>query len=169
MMGFVKKLKNNINYYIYIFFLFAIGGWLCEIIWSYIFRDKLVNPGCLTGPWCPIYGTAALAIIIMTSKKHKFSFNFLKIFCVSTIVEYISAFISEEFFNNRIWDYSNRFLNFQGRVCLSMTLVFTISGLIYIYLIEPFVNKIYIKYKNYIKYSNIIITTLFILNILFNS
>ena len=162
----LKDIKKNINYYLFIFFLFAIGGWFCEIIWSLIFNHKLVNPGCLIGPWCPIYGTAVVFIVLLTRKKRNILFNSIKISIISALIEYISAFISEDFFDNQIWDYSNRFLNIDGRVCLSMTLVFTISGLIFIYLIEPFVNEIYFKYKNVIKYSNIIVTISFIANII---
>lgn len=47
-----------------------------------------------------------------------------------------------------------------------MTLVFTLAGLIFIYLIEPVVNKIYYRYKNIIKYSNIVVTISFITNII---
>lgn len=157
---------KKINYYVFLFFVGSIVGWFLEILFSLIVRGKLVNPGSLSGPWCQIYGIAILIILLIVNKKDNFKVAFLKISLIVSIDEYLSAFISEEVFNHQLWDYSSNFLNFQGRICLSMTILFIIGGLIIYYLAVPLLSKIYAKYSKYIRIINPILTCLFILNII---
>lgn len=162
----MKKLVSNINYYIFSFFVGSIIGYFGEVIYSLIVRNKLISPGTLLGPWCPIYGIATVIIFFMVSSKSNFIVNFIKIFLIVSIDEYLAAFISEEFFGNRIWDYSNNFLNIQGRVCLSMSLIFTIGGLLVLYFVKPLLDKVYNKFLNSIKFINLVLASLFIADII---
>ena len=61
------KDKKGFCYYLYVFFSISIFAWLLEILYSLIFRSKLVSPGVLIGPWCPIYGTCGLLFFIFTN------------------------------------------------------------------------------------------------------
>ena len=47
------------------FFLYSVIGWLCEIDIR-IVRDGTSTGGFLSGPYCPIYGFAALMILAVT-------------------------------------------------------------------------------------------------------
>lgn len=162
-------MKKSIHYYIFIFFLGSILGWCGEVVFNLIVHNKLVNPGTLSLCWCPIYGVAAVIINLITKKEYKWWKNALIIAVVSTIDEYLAAVISEEIFNNQLWDYSNHFLNFQGRICLEMTLLFTIAGLFAIYIILPITKDFYKKYYKVINKFNYILLIIFILNIIFDS
>lgn len=162
-----KNNKKDINLYIYIFFVTAISGWLCEIVYSLVVRNKLVNPGSLIGPWCPIYGVAAILITLFLYDRKNFFLRLISIFCISNIVEYISSYISETLFNRRIWDYSGELFNLNGRVCLSMSLLFTMSGLLALYVLIPELVKIYNNHKKVILVINKILLVLFIINILY--
>lgn len=164
-----SSVMSKINYYLFIFFTFSIGGWISEMIFGLITMNRIVNPGSLSGPWCPIYGVAGVFICLFLYKDKSFIKNLINVFIISTLDEYLSAFISEEIFNHKIWDYSNNFLNFQGRVCLSMTLLFTFIGMMTLYLIKPIVDKIYDKYMRELNIINIILLVLFIFNIVFQS
>lgn len=160
---------KKINYYVFLFFVCSIVGWFLEILFSLITREKLVNPGSLSGPWCQIYGIAILIILLIVNKKDNFLITFLKISLIVSIDEYLSSLISEEVFNHKLWNYSSNFLNFQGRICLSMTILFIIGGLIIYYLVIPLLKKTYDKYSRYIKIINPILTCLFILNIIIDT
>ncbi|MDD6878883.1 MAG: putative ABC transporter permease [bacterium] len=139
------KEAKGASYYLFSFFTVSMVAWFFEILYSLIFRSKLVFPGVLLGPWCPIYGVACLILFLLTDKKDYIILNFIKVFLVSAIVEYCISYVSEIFFHRRIWNYSNYFLNINGRICLSMTIMFTLGGLIWIYIIEP---KLYKKFIN---------------------
>lgn len=157
---------KKIHYYIFIFFISSILGWCGEVIFNLIVHDKLINPGTLFLCWCPIYGIAAIIIDLITKKEYKIWQNALIIAVISIIDEYIAAFISEEIFNHKLWDYSNRFMNFQGRICLSMTILFVVIGLIAVYFFIPRVKKIYKKHYKIISKVNYILSVIFILNII---
>ena len=160
----MKYLKNNYNYLIFSFFFMSITCWLLEILYSLIARSKFVLPGAWYGPYCPIYGLTFLILLTVFRRKDNIIINALKIIVAATVMEYIISFISGEIFNNVIWDYSNKFLNINGRVCLEMSLIFTILGLVMMYIFEPIVQKIYFRFENYIKYSNIILIIILIVD-----
>ena len=54
-----------------------------------------------------------------------------------SILEYFTSYIMEKAFKARWWDYSNEFLNINGRVCLKNTILFVIGGLIFAYIVKP--------------------------------
>jgi len=80
-------------------------------------------------------------------------------------MEYIIAFISEKFFCKRIWDYTHDFLNINGRVCLKMSIIFTILGLFLIYIVEPLIKKIYISFSKKAIIFNIIFLIVFSIDV----
>lgn len=163
----MKFIKRNYNYLIFTFFFVSIMCWFLEIGYSLIVRDKFVLPGVWYGPYCPIYGLCFVVLLLVVKKKDNFILNIVKTFIIATVIEYSISFISDKFFNDIIWDYSNRFLNINGRVCLDMSLMFTVLGLIMIYVIEPITDKIYKNFKDYIKYTNIVFAIGFICDVLY--
>lgn len=157
---------KKMNYYCFVFLISTIAGWFGELIWRSIYFHRLVNPGALIGPFCPIYGTAVLLICLTLKKENNFFINFLKIGVVCTIVEYLTAFISEEIFHNRLWNYSKHPFNFQGRICLDMTIVFIVCALGFFYLIKPILDKFINENEKTVKIFNIIVGFLFLCNII---
>ena len=51
--------------YIIYFFIYAIIGWMLEVAYNAIRQAKYINCGVLNGPWCPIYGFAAISILLL--------------------------------------------------------------------------------------------------------
>lgn len=154
-MKFLEKIRTNYKYYLFSFFFISIISWGLELIFSLIFRGKLVNPGSLTLFWCPIYGFACLLVFLSAKKEDFIMINFIKIFLTVSVVEYLASYISEKYYNRLIWNYNNYFLNVGGRICLSMTILFTVFGLIWLYTIEPWQYK---KYDLNRKKSNTFVT-----------
>lgn len=63
-MKFMKtdQIKIDFIYYVWLFFLIAVFGWIWEGF-LYLFKDDTyVNRGFLTGPWLPIYGMGAIML-----------------------------------------------------------------------------------------------------------
>ena len=162
----MKSNKKEFNYLLFSFFLVSILFWFIEIGYSLIFRSKFVLPGAWYGPYCPIYGLAFVLILLVFKKNDNIILNILKIFITVTITEYILSFISDKVFNNIIWDYSDKFLNINGRVCLEMSLLFIIAGLIMMYFLEPLIAKLYKKMGKSTKYVNIILSIIMIIDII---
>lgn len=104
---------------------------------------KFINRGFLIGPYCPIYGYGALAIIILLQK---YLPHPVGLFCMAmiicTILEYITSYLMEKLFNARWWDYSSKKFNINGRVCLDTMIPFGILGTLIMYFVNPFFLKI---------------------------
>lgn len=158
--------KYEIHKYIYLFFSTAMLGWFGEILFQLLLKQKLVNPGTLCGMWCPIYGVASVFIALLLKKEDSIFKNFIFIVFISLIVEYVSAYISEEFFNHRLWDYTGAFLNFQGRICFSMGILFGLVGLFFLYFLLPILNRFYEEHKVGWKKMNVLFLILFVTNII---
>ena len=162
----MKYTKNNYNYLLFSFFLLSITFWVLEIVFSLIFRNRFILPGAWYGPYCPIYGVTFLLLLAVFRKKDNMFLNILKIAITVTIMEYIISFISDELFNNVIWNYSNKILNINGRVCLEMSTIFTIVGTVIMYTGVPLTEKIYCKLGNSVKYINIVLSIIILVDII---
>ena len=146
-----------------IFIVCSVGGWIVELIMTYLRSRKIVNRGFLIGPCCPIYGIGFLIVFLVLRRfmNEPIALFFL-IIMVCTVVEYLASLKMEKLFNARWWDYRKRVLNIDGRVCLPNSLGFGLLGMLGLYYIYPFM----IKFLN--NFSNGVITLLFwILMIIF--
>ena len=125
----------------------GIFGFIYETIFYRIDLGYFVKRGTTFGPWVPIYAFGGLFIILFSYKfKDKPLFVFLINMLVTGLLEYLTGFILLKYFNIRLWDYNNEILNFlniNGFVCLRSVLFFGLSSLLLIYVIVPFIDKIY--------------------------
>lgn len=131
-----------VNYFL-LFMIYSFIGWFIEIL-NYLIRNKtFVNRGFLIGPYLPIYGFGSLAIIVFLKK---YSHDVITLFCMCAIVcctlEFFTSLIMEKLFRARWWDYSNKKLNIDGRICLETAAMFGIGGCIIIYLAQPIIQNI---------------------------
>jgi hypothetical protein len=56
---------------------------------------------------------------------------------VCTVLEYVASFVMEKLFGSVFWDYSEKPLNLQGRICLQYSLYWGFLGLLLIYVLDP--------------------------------
>ncbi len=133
--------------YILLFFFYSAAGWCLESLYCSIGEKRFVNRGFLTGPLCPIYGAAALVIIILIY--NPFRDNPLAVFLLGIIlcdiVEYVTSYIMEKLFSARWWDYTYEFLNIGGRICLKHTLYWGVISIVFVKTIHPAVDNLYSK------------------------
>lgn len=158
-------MKDKKGYLAFIFFSVSIFAYFLEILYSLIFRYKLVNPGSLNGPWCPVYGITCILLILLIKKDSHKVINFIKIYLIATFTEYFASLICDKVFHRIVWDYSEFILNINGRICLVMSLVFTLMSFIMIYYIEPTLEKIYYKNKKMFDRINTILFFIFIVDL----
>ena len=136
------KIQNLLIYY----FICSILGWIMEVLYAYSVFGTFVDRGFLYGPMCPIYGWGAVAMVLITERIRKKKVNTLGIFLIVTAIfttlEYITSLFLELIFNLRWWDYSNYFLNINGRVCLIFSIFFGFIGIIFVKKIYPRIQKL---------------------------
>lgn len=142
------------------FYIYSIIGWTLEVIYCRLLEGKFTNRGFLHGPYCPIYGTGAILIVIFLNRFYNNpALVFILGIIVTSILEYITSFIMEKLFNAKWWDYSNMKFNIKGRVCLLNSTLFGVLSLLLVYILNPaitmLIEKINPKYIPYI--SNILI------------
>lgn len=136
-----KKLPRVYLYFIY-FILFAFIGWLLETCFSFYALSHFTKRGFLYGPLCPIYGWGALILIMFFGRYRK---NNLKLFIYAAIVftafEYLVSYGMEALFSLKWWDYTEEFMNLNGRVSIFYTFAWGIIAILFINFIYPFFKK----------------------------
>lgn len=139
-------LQSICVYFLY-FAIYSIIGWMLEVIYTLITKKKFVNRGFLIGPYCPIYGSGLLVILFLYNIEIHFIFKFLIIAILCSVLEYITSYILEKIFNARWWDYTNDFLNINGRVCLETFIEFGLAGTLGLYFLHPIVSKTLLSFE----------------------
>ena len=105
-------------------------------------HGHFVKRGFLFGPICPIYGFGAVILLLVTQTMYKKPFQkFLIATIAFTVFEYIVSLVLEMLFGLRWWDYSNDFLNIQGRVSLLYSIFWGIAGVILLEKLHPFIQN----------------------------
>lgn len=160
------KIQNLLIYY----FICSILGWIMEVLYAYTVFGTFVDRGFLYGPMCPIYGWGAVAMVLVTEKIRKKKVNTLGIFlivtAIFTILEYLTSLVLELIFNLRWWDYSNYFLNINGRVCLIFSIFFGFIGIVFVKKIYPRIQRLIknIRKKISVKMLWVILISLIVLS-----
>lgn len=119
------------------FVIYSIVGFIIETLFGVLTKGVLESrKGFLYGPFCPIYGVGGLVLVLVL--KHFKKNNYL-LFLVGMLVgggvEYVISFLGEAIFNTKWWDYSDKILNINGRICLEFCIIW---GFLAIYLVRSF-------------------------------
>jgi uncharacterized membrane protein len=134
---------KQILFYFLLFFIYSFIGWTIEVINCSVREKKFVMRGFLIGPYCPIYGTSALLMILLLNRH---SDDLLVLFTISLVIasllEYVTSYLMEKIFNVRWWDYSDKKFHINGRVCLENSILFGILGIVLILFIHPYIINI---------------------------
>lgn len=127
---------------IILFFIYSFIGWLAEVSEGVINRRDLVNRGFLIGPYCPIYGFGGLAITFFLKKyENDFIVLFVMGSLICSILEYFASLILEKIFNTRWWDYRDKKIHLNGRVCIEVMILFGIASLLFMKVVNPIIYK----------------------------
>ena len=128
--------------------LFMIGGsigWILELFYRRMAHGKWINPGFLTGPCLPLYGSGVLLLYGFCSLSFSFISspalrNTAKIILLTIAlsgIEYITGLIFTKIFHVKLWDYSTRPGNIQGIICPLFSVIWGAVGAVYMFLLHP--------------------------------
>lgn len=107
-----------------------------DIVWEY-------RRGVIYGPFSPIYGAGAVLMVLLLAKRN---FSNLKIFIYGALLgggfEYAISFLQETFTHTTSWDYSNYFLNINGRTTIPYMAVWGLFSLGFVKGVYPFLSNL---------------------------
>lgn len=137
------KRKISIYRIIAYFTIYTIVGFFIETIFALIVYGKLESrQGFLYGPFCPIYGVGAVVMILtLKNLKNKIHTLFIGGFIVGGAVEYLISLFGEYVMNVKWWDYSDRFLNINGRICIAYCFFWGFLSVYLLKILNPKVDK----------------------------
>jgi len=126
------------------FIIYSFLGFVIETVFALINYGVLESrQSFLYGPFCSIYGLGA--VIIILSLRYKFFKNSYTLFAggfiVGSIVEYFVSFFGELLLHVKWWDYSDRFLNVNGRICFLYSIFWGLLGVYLLKSINPKIDK----------------------------
>ena len=114
---------------LWLFLLYSFFGWALETAAGTIRQKRFVNRGFTTGPFCTVYGVAAvLMTTILQELRASFLFLFLGCMVLGTAVEWFAGKILERLNQKKWWDYSDKRWNFDGYICAQYALLWGILG-----------------------------------------
>lgn len=133
----------NIFSYIILFMIYAVLGWIVEVIAKLVTLKRFINRGFLIGPYCPIYGVGALSVTFLLKDylSHPIGLFIMSI-AVCAVVEYSGSYILEKIFNTRWWDYTNYRFNINGRICLENLIPFGFGCILVMYVLNPYFTEL---------------------------
>lgn len=105
-------------------------------------EHKFLNAGFVFGPFCTVYGFGGLAVVVILQPLGSSPLLVLALSVViASAIEYVGHWLLDKLFSLSLWDYSGRFCNLHGRICLMNSLAFGVLSLIALYGVQPLLAK----------------------------
>lgn len=113
-----------------IYLVYSFLGWVAETVAATIKGRAFVNRGMASGPFCFVYGTAAVLMAVgFADLRSNPLILFLGCTIDATMVEWVTAKMLERVHRRRWWDYSDRKFNLDGYVCLQYSVLWGLLGM----------------------------------------
>ena len=146
----MEEKKMSFYELFYIFIFGCVFGYVVEVLWSFYRHHIFINHTALViGPFDIVYGISAM-VLSLTLYKYR-NGNFFKLlfkaFIIGTVLEYLFSLIMEKISGFVAWDYSNYFLNINGRVCLRYSIFWGLLGVLWIKYVYPMVATFISKFN----------------------
>lgn len=135
--------QYTVSQWIFFFFWYCFIGWIWECCYVSVrkaWKEKKwnwINRGFLHGPVIPIYGFAAISILIATIPfKESGLLVFLLGALAASLMELVTGSVMEKIFYVKYWDYSDLPLNYKGHVCLFVSVFWGFLSLLMVRVIH---------------------------------
>lgn len=142
----------SLTQWILFFFWYCFLGWIWECFFVSVKRAwkkkkwQFVNRGFLHGPWIPIYGSAAIVILMATLSLRE---NTMAVYvigaCTATVFELVTGTVMERLFKVKYWDYSDLPLNYHGHICLFVSLFWGCFAVLLVQVVHVPVERVLLK------------------------
>lgn len=139
----------SLTQWVLFFFWYCFLGWIWECFYvsvKHAFKTKkleFINRGFLHGPMIPIYGFAAITILLATIRLRD---NTIAVYIVgaltATMFELVTGTAMERIFKVKYWDYSDLPVNYNGHICLIVSMFWGFFSVLLVQLIHVPVENI---------------------------
>ena len=114
---------------LWLFLIYSFLGWIFEAVVGTIKNKRFTNRGFSTGPFCMVYGFAAVIMqITLADLTDNPVFLFIGCGIQATVIEWFTGKLLELVNRRKWWDYSDKKWNFDGYICLEYTILWAILG-----------------------------------------
>ena len=114
---------------LWLFLIYSFLGWGFEAVVGTIKNRRFTNRGFSTGPFCIVYGIAAVTMqITLADLMDDPVFLLLGCGIQATFIEWFTGKLLELINRRKWWDYSNKKWNFDGYICFEYTLLWAVLG-----------------------------------------
>ena len=145
----MEKIKKIRDLFL-LFIIFAVCGWIYEVLLTAAAYGYYQNRGFLFGPWLPIYGFGGLLLYLVFGKAEVKQGSplrrlliaaevFAGICLISAAFELAASYLLDALgigFTS-LWDYFADTPNFEGRISLVASLRFGVIGIVALYIVIP--------------------------------
>ena len=143
-----NNILNKIYKMFWVFFIGCIIGYIMEVslhlIQTHSFQTR---QGLIYGPFAPVYGLVMLSFYLILPKiKHLYNIFFISAL-LGGITEYLCSYFQERFFGTISWDYSNLFMNINGRTSIMYCVLWGILGIVFIKIVYPYLERMFDRVK----------------------
>ena len=137
-------------YYINSFFLYSLFGFIMESD-VYKISNSVRHSSIFYGPVTTVYGFGVLSLIILDklflskincNKYFKIILTFVLCMIILSVIEFLGGNILHMLFNIDMWNYSNKPIHFGKYLCLDLCLLWGVFGVLYLYVIRKYTDKI---------------------------
>lgn len=132
------------------FIIYSLLGFIIETIYAFVVEGIIESrQSFLYGPLCAVYGLGAVVMIIFLNFfKNNNYILFTAGVIIGSITEYLISWVGEIWLNTRWWDYSDYFLNINGRICLVYSIMWGILAICLVRYINPQIDRFIDKLNN---------------------
>ena len=161
-----KKIIIFIDKIFWIFVIGSVFGFFAEMMYALVYTRTLeIRQGLVYGPFIQIYGIGAVAYYILISRVQEPKKAFIYGMIMGGSLEYLCSFFQEIFFGTISWDYSDLFMNLNGRTSLIYCVYWGMIAVLYLKIVYPLLLKIEpLIYKKSVK----VITVIFMIFMIFD-
>lgn len=153
--------------WIMLFHVFSLFGWALETVIHLIQNGTYSTEIAVFAPWIPLYGVYGILILLLTKRVTKKPvLTFLVNFAVYSVLEYLSNLAAELLRGYPLRDYTEFFLNLNGRVYLGGSAAFALLGCAFLYFLAPRWTELFEKPSPAVRWSvSVSLCVLFAVNI----
>lgn len=146
--------------WLFFFYFYCFGGWCFESAVVSVKSKKWVNRGFMRGPFLPLYGSGAIMMLVVSMP---FQDNILLTYIAgvigATVLEYVTGVVMETLFQVRYWDYTGKFMNYKGRICLKSSLAWGFLTILMTRVIQrPIESLMYAMPEKVLHYFTVLLT-----------
>ena len=149
--------------WLFLFYFYCFAGWCFESVFVSLKSHKWVNRGFMRGPFLPLYGSGAIMMLVVSMPyADNIPLTYVAGVYGATSSEYETGVAMVALFKMRYWDYSNRFLNFQGHICLRSSLTWGLFTVLMTRVIHRPIESMMYRIPGQVLYYATVVLTIYI-------